>query len=281
MAIEELINKTYNTDKGYLFLVDLIKRKLPNFNIEEKNIETLKIDTMDKEQFMRTTFVGIYEYENNCIKVFTNKDESGNRIYNEEISDRELINTFLHELIHASTSRIKEDGLVYQGINIREDNKDSILVALNEGITQLITDDLLEEESDAYPFLKHFAKQIGLIIGKDKLYEFYSNNDIDGLVNAIDKIYGEEIAKDLINEIYSFSKLENGILKDDGYYLGDKIESQLFDLYLKSGKYNPEFEDSILYNEKVKEFGQLLPRAIFNIEELGFRTMDFGERKGF
>ncbi len=281
MSINDIINQELGTDKGYLALVDLLRKKLPNFHINEENISTLKVEDMSLEQFMRTGFAGIYQEKENRIGIFTNKDANGEDIFNEDFSPRRLINSTLHEIIHAATTKKVDDRTTLQGINIRqtteEGTTDSFLVYLNEGITQMITDEVLEEESDAYPFLKNFAKQLGCIIGKDKLYEYYSTNNIQGLMRHIDSIYGERIAQKLVQEIYYFELVCEGKLKDGGFFLGDKIQEELTELHKRSGKQDDNFDSLVITNEKAKEFISQLPRNIGSIEEIGFRGKNNSE----
>ena len=277
MVIDEIIKRRYG---DFNSLINMIKKRFPCLKINEENTETLLIEDMSLEQFQRTGFVGIYEDNKNRIGIFTNKRNDGSKVFDVEITEEELINTLVHELIHASTTRKGEDGLVYQGINIRQGKEDSILVALNEGITQMITDDVLNEESDAYPFLKCFAKQLGCIIGKEKLYEYYSTNNINGLVNEINSIYGEDIATELIYEIYLFSKVESGLINDNGSFLGDTIQSQLIELYKRSGSKDESFHNLVIDNQKAKKFAGLLPNKFNSIEDLGFKTKTFSEVEG-
>ena len=46
MNIDTIINRHFNTDKGFNYLVDFIKIKFPNLSINEENLKTLKIIKM-------------------------------------------------------------------------------------------------------------------------------------------------------------------------------------------------------------------------------------------
>ena len=41
MNIDEIVNRYFNTDKGYLFLVDLVRQKCPTLKINEDNLEQI------------------------------------------------------------------------------------------------------------------------------------------------------------------------------------------------------------------------------------------------
>ena len=150
--INEKINEKYNTDKGYMYFVDLLIEKYPSFNINLDNLGELEIDRVTQELFYDSGFVGVYTARENKIRLFTNYDEDGNKYFSDiNISDEELINTFVHEFIHCISSKI-DDNVIYEGFNMRCNGQSSYFLGINEGITQMITDDLLECESDAYIF---------------------------------------------------------------------------------------------------------------------------------
>ena len=143
----------------------------------------------------------------------------------------------------------------------------------------MITDDLLEVESDAYPFLKNFARQIGCIIGKEKLIEMYSKHDCQGIISALDNAYGKEIGLTLIQEIYYFDQIQKGNMVDGGYFLGDKIQQQLIELHDMTGKVDDGFDDLIITNEKANEYVSMLPGRFESIEKLGFSTKNIDEER--
>ena len=235
---------------------------------------------MTKEEFMRTYFAGIYTASDNTIKIFTNKDEQGNNIFEYDLTDEEIINNFLHELIHALTSTVQEDKSVFEGINIRLPNgENSIFLGINEGITQMITDNLLGKESDAYPFETTFAKQLALIIGEDKLLAIYSSNNPQLLIDEINKI-GSVDAATLCHEILLFQMVTKGELDDDGFNLGFVIQRHLMMLYEDSGvKMDDEFESLLLNSEKVKNYMQYIPAQYPSVDYLGFSGIDILEKK--
>ena len=104
--INNIINKKYNTDRGYLYFIDLLLEKYPDFQINYDNLNKLEISSITKSVFLESGFSGVYTFQDNKIRIFNNIDENGKEIFKDiTISDDELINTFLHELIHAITSK--------------------------------------------------------------------------------------------------------------------------------------------------------------------------------
>jgi len=273
MDFNELINTYYKTDKGYLYLVDLIKLKFPALKINEEVLKTLKIDIMGKEEFKKTGFTGIYVASGNTIRIFLNKDLNGNKIVNYDLKDVEIINTFLHELIHALTSKIDLDGNCFEGLNIRKVNgENSYLLPFNEGITQMIADDIMEYESDAYPFYVNFARQIANVIGKDNLLYAYSSNNPNVLVDEIGKYSKEFNTFKFIEKIYYFDLICRGYMQDGGYNLGSSIQQDLINLHKNTNK---EINRDLLFDvNKIKKYMEYIPFSYSEIDDLGFGNIE-------
>lgn len=273
MDFNELINTYYKTDKGYLYLVDLIKLKFPALKINEEVLKTLKIDIMGKEEFKKTGFTGIYVASGNTIRIFLNKDLNGNKIVNYDLKDVEIINTFLHELIHALTSKIDLDGNCFEGLNIRKVNgENSYLLPFNEGITQMIADDIMEYESDAYPFYVNFARQIANVIGKDNLLYAYSSNNPNVLVDEIGKYSKEFNTFKFIEKIYYFDLICRGYMQDGGYNLGSSIQQDLINLHKNTNK--EINQDLLLDVNKIKKYMEYIPFRYSEIDDLGFGNIE-------
>lgn len=290
MDINEIINRKFNTTRGYMYFVDRIIEKYPSFKINEENLKTLSIVEMSNEYFNQTGFVGEYVAKRNEIKILV---KSPVAIY--ELTDDEIIETFLHELIHALTTYIREEiDQILEGINLRRlsDSVSSFFLGLNEGITQYIVNDLLEIKSDAYPYETNLVEKLELIIGKDNLLKYYSNNDISSLENSIKNIDPLFNFQKLIFDIYCMHlivSLQNYEYKDvETYIRGTNIEQLLLNLYLST---NREFDDEyfslcmnsekiakIVNPEKLRDY---LGFKNLNIEEIGFTNIDdvFSEAK--
>ena len=218
--------------------------------------------------FLESAFVGIYTVKDNTIRIFTNYDSDGNVIIpGIEISDDELINTFLHEFIHCISSKIDNE-IVYEGFNMRMDGQSSYFLGINEGITQMITDDLLGYQSDAYVLQTIFARQLGEIVGKDSLVKTYSNNDIgmfEDLVMGIDNNFN---FKEFIVNTYYFNLINCGYLFNNSEKIGTNIQEQL----LLLGK--DKIKSLVLDSFKLFELRQLLPVKFSDISEIGFEEID-------
>jgi hypothetical protein len=273
MDFNELINTYYKTDKGYLYLVDLIKLKFPTLKINEEVLKTLKIDVMGKEEFLKTGFTGIYVANENTIRIFLNKDSNGNKIVDYDFTDVEIINTFLHELIHALTSKVDANGNCIEGLNMRTaDGENSFLLPFNEGITQMIADDIMEYESDAYPFFVNFARQIANVIGKDNLLYAYSSNDPNVLVDEIGKYSKEFNTFKFIEKIYYFDLICRGYMQDGGYNLGSSIQQDLINLHKNT---NTQINQDLLLDvNKIKKYMEYIPFSYSEIDDLGFGNIE-------
>lgn len=276
MNIDEIINRFFHTNKGYTYLIDIIKKKYPSFIINEENLKTLKIVPMPKEEFMRTACSGIYKYDINTIEVFSNIDENGNKIFDLDISDEDLINTFLHELIHAITSKKDKNNYIIEGINFRTpEGENSIFLGINEGITQMITDDIMGKQSDAYPFETTFARQLALIIGYDKLIELYSSNNYELFAETLTKLGSNVEIPQFINKIFVFHYMCKGLLNDEGYGLGTSIQKDLINLYKASGvNQDDEFKDLLLDSDKIYKYMQYILVIYDDMKYLGFYDID-------
>ena len=65
--INEIINKKYNTNKGYLYLIELINKRFPTFHIDYEKLENLVIKEMDFSYFEENGVVAEYRVKNNEI----------------------------------------------------------------------------------------------------------------------------------------------------------------------------------------------------------------------
>lgn len=262
--MNEIINRKYKTNKGYIYFIDLIKEQYPTFNINEDNVKNLSIIDMNEEYFSETGFVGEYVAKRNEIKILR---ESKNYKFSEE----ELIDTFLHELIHSLTSKIS-GAFILEGINQRiiSTNQSSLFLGLNEGITQYIVNDLLGRKSDAYPFEVAIASQLFIILGKDKLIECYSNNNIEHFINNLKALDLELDEYKFITDIYYMSLIVHGVQLDMGVdhkITARKIQKQLLNLYLKSSRKNDQlFINSMMDEQLFKQVAQQNGIIYFNNE---------------
>ena len=271
--INNIINKKYNTDRGYLYFIDLLLEKYPDFQINYDNLNKLEISSITKSVFLESGFSGVYTFDDNKIRLFNNTDENGKEIFKDiTISDDELINAFLHELIHAITSKEK-DGIIYEGFNMRHNGQSSYFLGINEGVTQMITDDLLGEESDAYIFQTIFVRQLAEIIGKEKLVSMYSKNDIDSLADAISSIDKNFDFRGLVVDTYLFNLINSGYNIQGSEKIGTKIQESLISLNKTASKEN-DFDSYIIDEKKVLHLARYLPIRVLTLGDCGFEGID-------
>lgn len=256
--INEIINKKYNTNKGYLYLIELINKRFPTFHIDYEKLENLVIKEMDFSYFEENGVVAEYRVKNNEIYLLrhnTNNDSL--------FSEDELIESFLHELIHALTSSIDSD-FILEGLNLRDlkTNANSIFVGLNEGITQYITNEVLGTKSDAYPVETKIAGQIATIIGEERLIKYYSENNIEDFIKDLKTIDSSFDEERFLNNIFILHYFLRGILSDEElselninvHQLLTDIQNELIILYKKVKRNDHSEFFEALINEQENEY---------------------------
>ena len=248
--INILINEFFKTNLGYNYLLKLISLNMPYLKINEANLKNLKLEEMEYEYFIKTGFVGEYVANKNLIKLLIVQD----------ISKQDLIETFIHEFIHLLTSEYKDD-MLFQGFNMIKDGNNSFFLGINEGITQMIAEIILnKKESDAYPFETNIARKLALIIGTEKLIELYSKHDHKGLMDEIKKIDKSFDVRELIIKVYYLHLSLRGFLIPDILGIGTQIEQSLISLSEKAGIDNTEeFKELIIDGNKALEMAHLVP----------------------
>lgn len=275
--IDHIINKKFNTDKGVLYLVELLQKQFPTLKMNLAVLPKLNIVEMPVEYYEQTGFVAEFVYERSEIKLLTNLEGS------DRLNEDEILKSFLHELVHALTSKADEN-FIYEGLNIRnrETKQSSLFVGLNEGITQYIVNKVLGQQKDAYPYETTIATQLVSIIGEESLIESYSNNSYEQLQRNIKekcRDYSDFDFRIFIESIYNIS----GYVfygKDFGYNPSDfgQCLKNIQDITIKW--YNSlevsenglfKFEDTILTQEKAVEIQGILLRAS---EYFGFEVLD-------
>ena len=276
LFINELINKKFNTSKGYLYLVDLIRSKYPTLKINENNLKELSIVEMSQEYFHRTGFVGIYIASRNEIQIL-NEIETADY----KITPDEIIETFTHELVHALTTEMTTE-VILDGLNLRRHTgESSYFLALNEGVTQYIVNNLLGEKSDAYPFETNIALQLANIVGIEKLVEYYSRHKIEALLKTLKSIDKDFDERSSVLNMSAISKVLLGEL-ENGQELEDKtrvteIQKQLLSLHLKSGTSNDKAFLELMLDENKAE--EILKQSIAFVNNPYLSIVDVGFMK--
>ncbi|HOZ54020.1 MAG TPA: hypothetical protein PKY25_01650 [Bacilli bacterium] len=193
--VNNIINKKYNTNKGYLYLLDLLKIRFPNFNINFDNLKEIKFEVMNDEYANRTQRCAEYRFGTNTLLINPIMIEKNQK----EQKDDLFLNSFLHELIHCVTSKkeVINNKYVYivEGVNLRsENNDDSLFLGINEGLTQYITNQTLGMEDISYRLDVRVVEQLVSILGENYLIECYSNNKYNEL--------GKELGNKFLNDSY-------------------------------------------------------------------------------
>lgn len=272
-SINKIVNKKYNTDKGWLYLVDLIRERFPYLQINEENLVNLQIVPLSEEKFKETGFVGEYVASKNQLRILE-KVSDFDVIFTEE----EILETFLHELVHALTSKyLPEEDMILEGFNMRRvsDKTSSFFIGLNEGVTQFIVNYLLNKKSNAYSFETQIASQLSLVLGMEELISSYFKNNIESLMQKIESIDKLFDFRKFIMDLYAMHLVLRGVVSNDDRSRATNIEKSMLDLYLKTSRENDQqFWESIITVEMAEDI--VNPREIvqygvkWDINEMGF-----------
>ena len=138
----------------------------------------------------------------------------------------------------------------------------------------MITNELLEKKSDAYPFHTLIAYQLLFIVGKDKLLEYYSNNDIEG--------FGKLLLNYNLNfDLKRFAELNyymyfylNGENIPSMESVGTEIQKMIIELTEGlSDLEKIEFANLIIDEEKAKLIMQFVPRESKTQADCGLKDI--------
>ncbi len=274
--INDIINKKYNTTLGINYFHELLKNKYPTMKINENNVETLKVEEITQKEFLQHGYTGIYYAKDNTIKILTELDENLlSQLDESEFNEDTIINTFLHEYIHMCTSNVALDNTVYEGINIRtSQGQNSFFVVLNEGITQMITDDLMGIKSDAYVFETNIAKQLSLILGQDNLISIYCSGNPQNILDGINNLNSGVDALELIQKIYIMHSMCQGAKIEGAENIGTEIQKSLITLYQHSNQNNDEeFYKLTINQNNINGMVSKLPIRINSMRDIGFENI--------
>ena len=255
--MNKIINTLFKTDLGYKYILNKIRNTMPFLKIQEENLRNFKIEKMDYTYHNSTNFIGEYVPKQNIIKIYLD-------LQGIVMDEREITEIFTHEFIHLLTSEYNSEGILLEGFNIKKEEIDSDFLGLNEGITQMITEDLLgTNEITAYPFQTSIARKLAVIIGKERIIELYSKHDVEGLINELAKIDDTFDIATFITQINHLHKVTNETNCQDALGLGTQIEENLIDLYLKSGKQkDKEFSQLIIDSKTARNLSILVPNCL-------------------
>lgn len=111
-------------------------------------------------------------------KMFVEEDKNGNNIIFKKKIEKLIKSQLTHELVHSAARYKDSKGEYFTGIN-----KDKNKVALNEGLTQMITERItgfvVSPNNDKYRDLKKYAKILGDTLGDEAILNTYFNRTND------------------------------------------------------------------------------------------------------
>ena len=139
------------------------------------------------------------------------------------------------------------------------------------------------EFSDAYIFETNIAKQLALIIGKDSLIKYYSNNSQNEFIQHLKNINPELNERNFVIIIYLISSVLNNMndifSNDDDKQLARYIQEQLIKLYLNSDRIDDKRFKDLIIDETLAD-AIVNPNEILrsgrrlNIENYGFKNIE-------
>lgn len=163
----------------------------------------------------------------------------------------------------------------YNGENVVgfHQHNHNIGVGINEGYTDVISKRYfckgIVTHKTAYSYLEAIAKIIELIVGKEKMQEFYFQSDLKGLISELSKYQDESKVKEFIFDLDTHYKVitstkaeillapeQNNIL----YELYKKTNNFLLELYRNKIDKITNIQDFQKFNDK---FSKLIDNAIY------------------
>ncbi len=123
-------------------------------------------------------------------------DVKKNKIFIKEIP------AIYHGLFHVASS-IDKDGIIFSGFS-QSTNLNSIGIGITEGYTELLAERYfgnIKGVKRYYPIETFIMKQIEVVIGKEKMTNFYFHADLLGLMNEFHKYLSKEDSLELIQSM--------------------------------------------------------------------------------
>lgn len=139
-----------------------------------------------------------------------------------------------HELFHMASSS-REGNINFDGLSqyyfIRTGAKtisvSDIGDGINEGYTQLLTNRYFGNGRKSYIYDKEvtYASRVEKIVGTDKMTEYYFNNNLYGLINALAQYSNEERAQKFITDLDYVHKADMKLFSIDRKKMKESINS--------------------------------------------------------
>lgn len=147
-------------------LVDLFHHTYPDISLNNlcSHLKTLQIKKSSK--FINKK-VSKYDFRNNVLEFNMEKINEG----------YDMKHILMYELLNITTNNGEMTGF----------NKDNEYRALNAGYTEIITNNLVGNESDISYLDEEiiYANIVAFLVGNDIIFNAYFNNDLDSLLNAL------------------------------------------------------------------------------------------------
>ncbi len=201
-------------DETLMRFMDILKTKLAHCDLSAfyERVETVEFENGDssfQEEIKKETgasFDGLYLRAKNKVIIFPLLEKDSQKV--------EDIKT--HELLHMASTR-KGRYLSLCGFS-RHDyaTRVSFGVGLNEGYTEYLNVKYFAQDiSNSYFKLKEIAGKIGEIIGPKKMEMFYFSNNINGLINELEKYTSRDKAIEVIKKMDMAYKSTTATEKSD------------------------------------------------------------------
>ena len=258
-AVKEVFNESIEKAKykiyGYLDNKDVSDEV---FKIANDNLKTIVDTSSWSRSFFQCFYFAAGAYSVKSHSIAMNKFiEIRNMVMNKA---NNIEHTLVHELLHAASSYRTNDKLG-SGFHI-SGNNGSIGVGINEGYTDYLTNNILNHErGTGYTYEVKVIELLELIVGDDKLLNFYFKSDLYGLVNELSKYQDMDRVKQFILDMdtvtfgryFNFSKYFGGKINfsEDVDILSpiyDRIKVFLYETY--SNKMLKENNDVNLDEDK-------------------------------
>lgn len=165
-------NLSEEIKENFMTLIEIFIKNFPNVSLERlnKNLETLKIKKVSR---FVTNYHAYYNGSSNTLYIN----------YHKINDDDDIRHIMMHQLLNIIT---------YNGI-FSGFNQNNFFNALNEGFTEIITNNLVGNEGDNtyYDDEVIATNLLSSIVGYDVMENCYFNNDAKGLMEELINVGGE------------------------------------------------------------------------------------------
>ncbi len=242
------INKLNINKKYKPYIKKFIKKTQADFNFRNSNgtLKTLKINNLKKSKAKKYGATGYYNFYNNKIKLY-------------------IIDTIYHELFHAFTYHENNENY-YCGFNQGNDCVD-IANSINEGYTDLLTKRYFHIDI-AYMIEANIVSKVELMLGKEKMRNMYTSNDLMGLIKFLSKHSSKQEA---IGFITMMDKLDNYDYESkEAINLMNILSNYLVNVYLNflAENYSLGIIDNADVNNELSRFKDKFVKYAFDDKEL-------------